>query len=118
MDLRSLILNQQDLPTKAVVIPEWKDAQGKPMTVYVRSLTADERDAFEHEQLAKAKGARRIRASLVSKAVVDDQGKRVFTDADMETLGTKNANALDRLFAAVFELNALSAKDVDDLEKN
>jgi hypothetical protein len=113
-----LILSQADLPTKPVTIPEWKDAEGKPLVVHVRTLTADERDTFEREQLDKKPGTRRIRASLAAKAVVDAQGNRIFTDADIEAIGKKNGNAIDRLFAAVFELNKMSDADVKELEKN
>ena len=117
MDLRTLVLSQSDLPKKAVTIPEWKDADGKPLILHVRSLTADERDTWEREQLGKKHGTQHIRAGLAAAATIDADGNRIFTDADIERLGGKSGNALDRLFAAVFELNALSQADVDELSK-
>lgn len=113
--LRDKILNAQDLKREAVVVPEWDG-----VTVYVRTLTGAERDAFESSILDAAGKVTRdnARAKLVGRCVVDEAGGRVFDEADIAALGRKSASALDRLFSVASRLNGLSNKDVEELEKN
>jgi hypothetical protein len=47
--------------------------------------------------------------------VVDDDGNRLFTDADAKALGEKSAAALDKLFEAAAELSRLKDEDIDEL---
>lgn len=112
------ILDKDDSQYEDVPVPEWGG------TVRVRSMTADERDAFD-ESITKishnGKGQTReiimkgIRAKLVARSLIDDKGDRLFTDAQVETLGKKNATVLDRLFAIAQRLSGLSKDDVEKL---
>ena len=112
------ILGKDDSQYEDVDVPEWGG------TVRVRSLTADERDAFD-ESITKLSGngkgqtreiiMKGIRAKLVSRSLIDDKGDRLFTDAQVETLGKKNATVLDRLFAIAQRLSGLSKDDVEKL---
>lgn len=114
---REAILAAPDLPTESVSVPEWGG------TVLVRGLTGTERDAFEAESFA-ARGKDveinrvNLRARLVTRTIVDDAGKRVFTDQDIAILGSKSAAALDRVFEVSSRLSGLGARDVEDLAKN
>lgn len=118
MSLKDYILAIDDLPKATVSIPEWKDAEGKAIVLTVKSLMASERDAFEREMLNKKSEHRNVRASYAAKCIVDHNGDRIFSDTDIEALGKKNANALDRVFAAVLKMNPLTEADVDELKKN
>jgi len=117
MNLREQILAAPDSKRIPVEVPEWD------VTVYLRTLTGTERDAFEGG-LMKGKGKNRapdltnLRARLVTLCAVDADGKRIFADDDIAALGAKAAAPLDRLFSAAQELNGLNEKDVKELEGN
>lgn len=111
---RDAILASDDMKPERVPVPEWSG------DVYVRVMTADERDAWELEMWDE-KGQRKsdhVRASLVTRTVVNEKGERVFGDADVEALGAKSAAAVDRVFKAAQRLNGLARQDIEDLVKN
>jgi hypothetical protein len=114
--LREQILAAQDLPSKAIAVPEWE------LEVFVRSMTGAERDRYEQELLA-ARGPdgkinlENVRARLVAFCTVDAEGKRVFADEDIPALGAKSAAALDRVFTAASALNGIGQKDIEELGK-
>lgn len=114
---RDAILAASDAVTEDVDVPEWGG------TVRVLGLTGKERDEFEESMLVK-RGKRRdvslvnARAKLVSLAVVDEDGKRIFSDVDVAELGNKSAAALTRVYEVAARLSGLSDEDVDELEGN
>ena len=120
MEPRDLILAANDLPvSEPIPCPEW----GADCVLHVRTLTGEERDAFEESCLQK-QGKKReltmrnIRAKLLCKAVCDESGKPVFRPGDEAALGKKSAKVLDRLFTAAQKMNGLTDEDVEDLAKN
>lgn len=56
-----------------------------------------------------------IRARLVSLTVVDEDGRRLFSDDDVRALGAKSGAALERVWAVARKLSALSEEDVEEL---
>lgn len=114
---RDQILQADDRITEEVAVPEWG---GK---VLVRSLSGTERDAFE-DAIIEGKGKNRqvnmrnLRAKLVAMAVVGADGLPIFTRADVEALGSKNAAPLDRIFERAQILSGLRDEDVDELVGN
>lgn len=104
---REAILGAVDLPTVDVEVPEWGG------TVRVRMLTGTERDAFEAGTVIR-QGKKveanlvNIRARLVALCVVDENGLRLFTEADAEKLGQKSGAALGRVFEAAQKINGLT----------
>ncbi len=76
-------------------------------------MTGGERDAFEAGTITRH-GKRieqnlvNIRARLVALCVVDEKGQRLFSEADAVALGQKSAAALNRVFNAAQQLNALT----------
>jgi hypothetical protein len=114
---RDAILQAEDLPKELVLIPEWNGE------VYVRALTGAERDAFE-QSIVEQKGKStkmnlsNLRAKLVALTVVDEAGKRIFSDRDAELLGQKSAIAINRVFEVAQRLSGLSQEDVEELTKN
>ena len=114
--LRDRILSADDRKKEAVFVPQWG------LSVFVRTLTGAERDDWEAsivQQRGKATtyDLRNVRARLVCKCIVDESGKRVFSDHEAEALGEKSAAALDLLFTVAQRLNALTNADVEDLGK-
>lgn len=110
---KDAILAAQDTRTEDVEVAEWGGV------VRVRTMSASERDKWESETYADGKvNAVDFRARFVALCLVDDAGNRMFSDAEVAQLGTKSAAALQRVFNVAQRLNALSGKDVADLEKN
>lgn len=110
---RDQILEADDLARKAVSVPQWGG------TVYVRTMTGAERDAFEVSIVAP--GAEKyvnLRARVVALCAVDEAGRRLFSDEDVVRLGDKSAAALEAVFDAASKLNAITPEDVAELEKN
>jgi hypothetical protein len=106
-----------DITTELVEIPEWGGA------VYVRGLTALERDDLEQSCL-EGKGRnqrvnmRNLRAKMAIMSTVDAEGTPLWDDGDVERLTRKSAKALDSIFKKAQLLSGMSDEDVDDLTKN
>lgn len=112
---RDAILNVEDLPLTEVDVPEWGGV------VYVKPMTASERDAFEAavSDLEGNVDRKNFRAKLVARCAVDPAtGERVFRDDDVKALGLKNALPLSRVFDAAAAASGLSPEDVAGLEGN
>jgi len=114
---RDEILSASDLTFEVVDVPEWGGA------VRVRGLTATERDHFE-SSLIQGTGkiqkinTQNIRSKLCTLTIVDEEGVRMFNDADIAILGQKSAAALDRVYDVASRLSKLSKDDVDELVGN
>lgn len=114
VSLREQILSAQDIPTREVEVPEWG------LTVTVRGLSGGARDAIEATYTAADGSLDRerfgnFRAAVVAKAIVDEEGDRVFSDADVEALGEKSSLAIGRIFEAAMALSALRPEDGDGI---
>ena len=111
---KQAILSAQDLKTEDVAVPEWGG------DVRVRTLTGTERDAFESGLVAKdgQRDLANLRARLLSLAIVDENGARLFSETDTALLGGKSAAALDRLFEVAQRLNGIGPVAQDALVKN
>src|SRR6516162_3192004 len=59
-----------------------------------------------------------VRAKLVARCVVDDDGNRLFTDADVAELGGKSAAAMDRVYAVAARLSGMGADDQEELTRD
>jgi hypothetical protein len=112
---REQILTASDIRTEDVEVPEWGGS------VRVRALTGVERDAYEttivniRSDGSKVMNLRNLRARLVAVSCVDEDGNRLFTDADAMELGNRSASALERVFDVAQKLSGLSASDVEEL---
>lgn len=114
---RQNILDAADRKQEKVHVPDWGG------DVLVTTMTGTDKDAFEVDRFQK-KGPdadvnmRNFRAALVVRCVVDEQGKRLFTDQDAEALGQKSGLMLDIVYDAAARLNGLRKSDIDRLVKN
>lgn len=123
MGLRDKILKAKGrLRREPVEVPEWADLlEGEK--VYVRELTGRERDEYEAERVKVTFGPRgrvsqeinlrNLRARLVVRTLVGEDGKRVFSEADAAEVGELGGAVLDRLFDVAQRLSGLS-KDADE----
>lgn len=105
------ILASDDLKPVKVEVPEWGGE------VFIRNMTAAERDHFESSVIQGNKqNMKNLRSRLVVLCAVDESGKRIFNDSDADALGKKSAAAVDRLFTAASKHNGFSSKDIEELE--
>lgn len=111
------ILQADDLKTKTVDVPEWNGE------VIIRELTGTERDSYE-AQMTRVVGNTvepnpiGTRARLVVRALIDEDGKRLFQDGEAMKLSAKNGAVLDRLWDEIAELSGMTSSAVADAEKN
>ncbi len=92
-------------------------------TMYVRSLTSDERDDWEVSQyLINGENVelnrRQLRSRLVVRSLCDQTGARVFADTDVATVGGMDSGIVDPMYDAAKRVNGLDKKDEEDLAKN
>lgn len=93
-------------------------------SVLVRGMTGRERDAFEISMRNERTGQRipgsmlNIRAKIVARCVVNDDGERLFTDADIAALGEKSGAVIDRLFDVATRLSGMSEGDAREMAEN
>ena len=114
MDIRTQILQADDLPSEKVEVPEWG------VTVWVRSMSGHDRDLFESQMIDLSEKGRRMdnfRARLTVFCCVDESGKRIFKDGDISALGEKSGKALDRVFDVASRLNKMTEETIEDEKK-
>jgi hypothetical protein len=114
---RESILAAPDIETLEVDMPEWGGI------VLIKPLSGAGRDAFEASVIEEKNGktvlkSQNFRARLVARCIVDEDGKRMFADEDITSLGRKSAKALSRLFDEVQKASGMTKEDVAELEGN
>jgi len=120
---RDMILKASNLRTEEVPVPEWGGS------VLVRELRGRERDEWE-ASLAVQRGktaagvpvmvpdVANMRAKLVARTIVGEDGEPLFTQQDVAALGELSAAALDRVAEAAMKLSGLNQADVEDMGKD
>lgn len=108
---KEAILAADDLPRELVNVPEWGG------DVFVRTMTGTDRDAFEASLIGKEGRMENVRARLVSLALCNEAGERMFDDAEIAALGKKSARALDRVFSVAQRLNGIGTEQVEAAKK-
>ena len=111
---RNQILEANDLPKKEVKVPEWNGS------VFIRTLTGEERDRFEadYAEMKEKKAIGNFRAKFLALAICDEEGKPLFTQEDVNSLGKKSARALQRLFNIATTMSGIGEKDLEEMVKN
>jgi hypothetical protein len=113
---RESILRAEDLPRERVDVPEWGGS------VWVRAMTAAERDALDAAQYLsgddEAERLRNFRARVAVATICDENGKLLFSPQDVELLGRKSSVALERICRVAFRLNGLTEKALEQAKKN
>ncbi len=117
---RDQIIQAEDLPSETVAVPEWGGS------VIVRGLTGSERGRFQNSILSqngKAPGVGNVdmkeaEMRLVAYCVVDEEGKRLFGEKDIQNLGKKSGLALNRITTVAMRLSGFTESDLQDLTEN
>lgn len=113
---KHLLLGATVPPQETVHIPELGG------DVIVRGMTGAERDAFE-VSLVEGKGRHRaanlknLRAKLIVFCCVNEQGERIFTNADADQLGNVRADIVSRIYNVAQRLSGVSEEDAEELGK-
>jgi hypothetical protein len=110
LDRKTILAFTPELSSEEVTIPEWGGS------VWVRTLTAAERDAME-AQWAETKNLH-FRARFVKFTACDKDGRPLFLDEDIPILSRKPAPVIDRIVEVAQRLNKISTKDREAFEKN
>lgn len=92
-----------------VSVPEWGG------DVCMREITAGQRDQWDAWQIEHDGAARYqdIRARLLVLTICDEQGVRLFSDADIDIVSSLPANAIERLWSTACRLVGLRPEDVE-----
>lgn len=113
------ILAADDLGYQDVSVPEWGGV------VRLKEMTAGDRETlsllYQKRDRAIENGDEQppsIQAIFLSMTVVDADGKRIFSEKDIELLGRKSPRAITRVFDAATKLSVLRPEDVQDQIKN
>lgn len=114
---RDAILGAVDTEYQTVDVPEWGGQ------VRVRSISAAERERLmKLSVVTEGRGAKQtqrfdmptFRVKLAALSMVDDDGRRLFTDDDMAALGRKSARALERVSDVALDLAGVQDDTKDD----
>ena len=113
---RTEILNVNDIVIEEVHVPEW----GEDAIVYVKGMTGAERDKFESSLVvlrgkSQTLNMANIRAKLASLTICDENGKRLFSEQDVQVLSQKSASALQRVFVVAQKLSRIGDEDIEEL---
>ena len=114
-----MALSREDIlalrpPTEAVEL----DGHGK---VWIKGLTAAERDDYEQTLVETGpdgrtrvkRKQRNVRASLVVRCLVTEQGERLFTDKDTDALGNVDGAVVDKLWDVARTLSGMAVTEED-----
>lgn len=86
---------------RPVATPEWPAADGE---VFVRALTAAEKDRYDESLSGEDATMENLRARLVVLAACDRDGNRIFADGDAGPLGKQPASVVTRLWRAAHDM--------------
>lgn len=111
------ILAAQDLKHEEVDVPEW----GGSVMVY--GLTGKQRGELE-ASVVEMKGQTQVmhiqnlKVLMCSMAIRDESGRRMFDSDEIDDLGAKSAQALERIYNVAQRLSGMAPEEVERLSKN
>ncbi len=118
---REQILQAEDLPSEVVEIPEWNGS------VIVRGLTGSGRGIFQNSIMSQNGNVnsknvmvdmKEAEMRLVAYCVVDENGKRLFSEKDIAELGKKSGSAINRISDVAMRLSGFTQEDLQELTEN
>ena len=106
-----IIAANKTLPKEVVNIPEWGG------DVYVHSLTVKDRTNMAF--IADSKDAnKKFMALLVIATTFDENGNRLFTDDDIDTVMEFGSAGTSKIFEISSKLNGFSKEEIEELKGN
>jgi hypothetical protein len=110
---KNQILAAKDEVVKTISVPEWGGE------VCIRAMSVGERDRYENEFIRnKDKGVENFRTKFLAACLCDEDGKRLFTEADIPELSKKSIKVMNRVWHEAMSHNALTNDDVEEIAKN
>lgn len=117
---RDAILALSDLETVEVYVKPWNTY------VHVKSMSAGQRNKLATLMLTSSgrdfdvdlSQLPGVMANVVAWCCVDESGKRMFSDADVDSLNDKHGDALQAIFEAAMRVSGLGDSDVETIAKN
>jgi len=121
---REQILNVNDIKVKEIKVEQWGG------TVFIRQLTRGEQDKYLKRQYGTTRMKQDMRAKqqeisavniyghdafLCACGICDKDGKRLFSNRDIQELEKKNGEAIGEIAAAIVEFSGMGA-EVDELK--
>lgn len=111
------IIAAKDLQTRVLNVPEWGG------DVHIAQLSGAERAEYEercHKLYSSNSANEQFESVALFCAYVlrGDDGSRLFDEGDVAALLKKSQTAIERVFNAGLELNAMRQGDVEAIEKN
>ena len=114
---KDAILEHDDLPRELVAVPEWDG------DVLVQGMTSGQRDQYSdsHMRVETVDGKPKVtvvnnEALLAAMVMIDKDGARLFTDAEVSRLAAKSAAAIHRVVEVAERLSGLT--ETESAEKN
>lgn len=112
------ILAEQDIPIERVSVPEWGGGE-----VIICGLSAAAKNLYQQSLIEIRGKSQKLRmenatAKLLVLTIVDEQKTRLFTETDIEKLGTKSAAALERLVKVANRLSGMDEAENEAILKN
>jgi hypothetical protein len=123
---RDAILRADDIVTEWVSVREWAPpgaTNPEAYGVYVRGMTAGERDALESSMLTNkgqpnTERLAQFRSRLLILSVVDEAGRKVFQAGDVRAVSQKSMAAVERVLDVARRLSGMTEEDVEELTGN
>lgn len=100
-----ILAKRLDLPREPVDVPQLGGE------VFVRVMTAAEKDRFEADHLARKDKLADFRARLVVAVACDADGLPLFTPADVPALGELSSLAIEPVVRKGLAMNGLGGND-------
>ncbi len=108
------ILSVDDLARERIEIPEWHGS------VLIRELTAYERNKLGVEFMGVDGAVDQSRISpdlfprIAAAVIIDEQGKRMFSVKDVEALGEKSFEAVNRIVSRALILSGMTEEAAEE----
>lgn len=115
---REQILGAGNIATIEVEVPEWGGS------VRIRDMGADARDRLMQFYMDRKNAdggladAWHYKVLVCALSICDDKDELLFSEDDIALLARKGGRTLDVVYVAAADFNALSAKRVEEEEKN
>lgn len=111
-DIRSAILGADDIYREPLAVEVPWDLGGDKL--YVRALTFGDIKPWLHDGDLTVSGS--VMAKMVVRALVTEDGERIFTDKDATALGEKDHRLVTQIFSEVMRISGLSTAGAEAVE--
>lgn len=113
-------LNSPTMDRQKLDVPVPELGEGKVIPIW--GMTPRERSEFEDRQSRLSKDQRakqktQVRERILVECCRNDDGVQLFTTQQIEQLGKRRGDVVERLVNVALELSGFTAKDIEDIVK-